>query len=61
MAKKTVKKTEEVSEEELDAAIKDIIDEKPVEKLGIIKTYTQNGFRYQRMRHEGGRIEDVRI
>lgn len=30
-------------------------------KPGIIKEYTQNGFRYQRIRHEGGRIEDKRI
>lgn len=30
-------------------------------KPGIIKEYTQNGFRYRRVRHEGGRIEDQRI
>lgn len=48
----------EIAEAQADPAAQEAIAELP---LGIIKKYMQNGIMYHRIRHEGGRVEDVKI
>jgi hypothetical protein len=59
----TRKKTVEpaLTERELDKAVGILAVEAPEPKPGIVKEFTQNGLRYQRIRKEDGSTVDVRI